>query len=137
MQHSYPFLKHGIDPTFIVIGSKNVAAPGPGASAYSVAKAGLNQLTRVAALEWGVDNIRVNIVHPDCVFDTELWSGGVLEQRAEKYGMTVDDYMSRNVLKTPVKSIEVAGLISSLASPTFAKTTGAQFPIDGGNERVI
>ena len=137
MQHCHPFLKRGLNPTFIAIGTKNVAAPGPGASAYSVAKAGLNQLTRVAALEWGADGIRVNTVHPDCVFDTDLWAGGVLEQRAEKYEMSVEEYMSRNVLKTPVKSAEVAGLIAFMASPNFAKTTGAQIPIDGGNDRVI
>ncbi len=137
MHFSYPFLKLGIDPTFIVVGSKNVAAPGPGAAAYSVAKAGLNQLTRVAALEWGADGIRVNIVHPDCVFDTELWAGGVLEQRAQKYDLTVEEYMARNVLKTPVKSVEVANLITLMAGNTFAKTTGAQIPIDGGNDRVI
>ena len=137
MQCSYPFLKLGIEPAFVVIGTKNVAAPGPGASAYSVAKAGLNQLTRVAALEWGSDGIRVNIVHPDCVFDTDLWAGGVLEQRAKKYEMSVEEYMSRNVLKTPVTSMEVARLITSIAGPTFAKTTGAQIPIDGGNDRVI
>ncbi len=137
MQHSYPFLKLGIEPAFIAIGSKNVAAPGPGASAYSVAKAGTNQLMRVAALEWGSVGIRVNTIHPDCVFDTEIWAGGVLEQRAKKYEMTVEEYMSRNVLKTPVKSSEVACLVSTVASSTFAKTTGAQIPIDGGNDRVI
>jgi rhamnose utilization protein RhaD (predicted bifunctional aldolase and dehydrogenase) len=35
----------------VVIGSKNVAAPGPGAAAYSASKAALTQLARVAALE--------------------------------------------------------------------------------------
>ena len=35
-----------------VIGSKNVEAPGPGASAYSASKAAANQIARVAALEW-------------------------------------------------------------------------------------
>ena len=37
----------------VVIGSKNVPAPGPGAGAYSASKAAMNQLARVAALEWG------------------------------------------------------------------------------------
>ena len=49
----------------VVIGSKNVPAPGPGAAAYSASKAALNQLARVAALEWGRDGIRVNVVHPE------------------------------------------------------------------------
>jgi rhamnose utilization protein RhaD (predicted bifunctional aldolase and dehydrogenase) len=42
-----PYLKQGVDPAVIFIASKNVPAPGPGASAYSVAKAGLTQLARV------------------------------------------------------------------------------------------
>jgi NAD(P)-dependent dehydrogenase (short-subunit alcohol dehydrogenase family) len=137
LRFAIPFLKKGIDPTIIFIGTKNIPAPGPGASAYSVAKAGLNQLMRVAALELGTHNVRVNIVHPDSVFDTAIWAGGVLEARAEKYGLTVQEYMSRNVMKTPVKSVEVANMVVSMAGKTFLKTTGAQITVDGGNERVI
>ena len=137
MRDCIPFLKKGIDPSFIFIGTRNIPAPGPGASAYSVAKAGLNQLMRVAALELGIHNVRVNIVHPDSVFDTAIWAGGILEARAEKYGMTVEEYMARNVMKTPVKSVEVANMVVSMAGTTFIKTTGAQITVDGGNDRVI
>ncbi|MCZ6671657.1 MAG: bifunctional aldolase/short-chain dehydrogenase [Verrucomicrobia bacterium] len=137
LRYGIPFLRHGIDPTIIFIGTKNIPAPGPGASAYSVAKAGLNQLMRVAALELGAEGIRVNIVHPDSVFDTAIWAGGVLEARAEKYGLTVEEYMSRNVMKTPVASLEVANMVASMAGTTFLKTTGAQITVDGGNDRVI
>jgi len=137
LQQSIPFLKFGIDPTFILVGTKNVAAPGPGAAAYSVSKAAANQLMRVAALELGPDAIRINTIHPDCVFDTGLWDEEVLKTRAKKYGMSVEEYKTRNVLKRSVTSTEVARLVSVLAGPTFAKTTGAQIPIDGGNERVI
>jgi NAD(P)-dependent dehydrogenase (short-subunit alcohol dehydrogenase family) len=137
MQASFPFLRRGLDATFIIIGSKNVAAPGPGASAYSVAKAGLNQLMRVAALEWGADSIRVNIIHPDCVYDTNLWSDNVLQERAAHYGMTVEQYKTRNLLRQSVTSTEVGLLAVALAGSPFLKTTGAQLPIDGGNDRVI
>ena len=65
-----------------MVGSKNVPAPGPGAAAYSASKAALTQLARVAALEWGPDRIRVNIVHPNAVFDTGIWTDEVLESRA-------------------------------------------------------
>ena len=54
-----PYLELGIDSAVVIIGSKNVLAPGPGASAYSVAKAGLTQLGRIAALEFGEKGIRV------------------------------------------------------------------------------
>ncbi len=132
-----PYLKHGIDPAVIFIASKNVPAPGPGASAYSVAKAGLTQLARIAAMELAVFGIRVNIVHPDAVFDTGIWTQEVLEGRAKHYGLTVAEYKTKNLLKTEVTSKDVAAMVCAMAGRAFAKTTGAQVPIDGGNERVI
>jgi rhamnose utilization protein RhaD (predicted bifunctional aldolase and dehydrogenase)/NAD(P)-dependent dehydrogenase (short-subunit alcohol dehydrogenase family) len=121
----------------VVIGSKNVPAPGPGAAAYSASKAALTQLARVAALEWGADGIRVNVIHPHGVFDTGLWSAAVLAERARHYGITVEEYRARNVLRTEVTSRDVAELAAEMCGPLFAKTTGAQVPVDGGNERVI
>jgi rhamnose utilization protein RhaD (predicted bifunctional aldolase and dehydrogenase)/NAD(P)-dependent dehydrogenase (short-subunit alcohol dehydrogenase family) len=121
----------------VVIGSKNVPAPGPGAAAYSASKAALNQLARVAALEWGADGIRVNTLHPNAVFDTGIWTEAVLAERAQRYGMTVEQYRTNNVLRTEVSSRDVAELAAEMCGPLFAKTTGAQVPVDGGNERVI
>ncbi len=121
----------------VVIGSKNVAAPGPGASAYSASKAALNQLARVAALEWAADGIRVNLLHPDAVFDTGLWTPELLEERATRYGLTVEEYKRRNLLDTEITSRDVGELAAALVGPLFAKVTGAQIPIDGGSDRVI
>lgn len=121
----------------VVIGSKNVPAPGPGAAAYSASKAALTQLARVAALEWAGSGIRVNTLHPDAVFDTGIWTPEVIAARAKSYGMTVEQYKTKNLLKTEVRSADVAELAAELCGPLFAKTTGAQIPIDGGNERVI
>ena len=138
MRTCHPFLK--LAPRggrVVVIGSKNVPAPGPGASAYSASKAALNQLARIAALEWGADGIRINTVHPNAVFDTGLWTEEVLAQRAKQYAMTVKQYKTNNVLKTQVGSRDVAELAAEMCGPLFAKTTGAQVPVDGGNERVI
>jgi NAD(P)-dependent dehydrogenase (short-subunit alcohol dehydrogenase family) len=132
-----PYLAMGIDAAVIMIASKNVPAPGPGASAYSVAKAGQTQLARVAALELGAFGVRINVIHPNAVFDTALWTSEVLEKRAKHYGMSVEEYKTNNVLKTEVTSKDVAALACAMAGPIFAKTTGAQVPIDGGNERVI
>lgn len=138
MRECHPLLK--LAPRggrVVVIGSKNVPAPGPGAAAYSASKAALNQLARVAALEWGADNIRINSLHPNAVFDTGLWTPEVLAARAKHYGLTVDEYKTNNVLKTEVTSRDVAELTAEMCGSLFAKTTGAQVPVDGGNDRVI
>lgn len=138
MRECYPLLK--LAPRggrVVVIGSKNVAAPGPGAAAYSASKAALTQLARVAALEWGKDGIRVNTLHPNAVFDTGIWTDEVLKARAESYGLSVEEYKRKNILNTEVRSSDVAELAAEMCGPRFAKTTGAQIPIDGGNERVI
>ena len=121
----------------VVVGSKNVPAPGPGAAAYSASKAALTQLARVAALEWGADRIRVNVIHPNAVFDTGLWTEEVLATRAQSYGMSVEAYKRNNVLGVEVSSRDVAELAAELCGPVFARTTGPQIPTDGGNERVI
>jgi len=137
MQEAIPYLKHGLDPAIVIIASKNVPAPGPGAAAYSVAKAGLTQLARVAALELGGDGIRVNVLHPNAVFDTAIWTDDVLHKRAASYGLSVQAYKTNNVLKCEVRSQHVAELACAMAGDLFACTTGAQLPVDGGNERVI
>ena len=137
LQYAIPYLRLGIDPAVVIIASKNVPAPGPGAAAYSVAKAGLTQLGRVAALELAEYGIRVNMLHPNAVFDTAIWTDEVLEKRARHYGLSVQEYKTGNLLKTEVTSRDVAALACAMAGPLFAKTTGAQLPVDGGNERVI
>ena len=138
MRDTHPLLK--LAPRggkVVVVGSKNVPAPGPGAAAYSVSKAALTQLVRVAALEWGADGIRVYALHPNAVFDTGIWSDDVLQQRAASYGLTVDEYKRANVLGVEITSRDVGELAAELCGPAFARTTGAQIAIDGGNERVI
>ena len=137
IQWCLPYLELGFDPAIVIMGSKNVLAPGPGASAYSVAKAGLTQLARVAALELGIKGIRVNVLHPNAVYDTAIWTDEVLKARAKHYGLSVKAYKTNNLLKAEVTSRDVAAMAVAMLGPLFSKVTGAQVPIDGGNERVI
>lgn len=137
LKHTIPFLKRGIDSAIILVGSRNVHAPGAGAASYSCAKAALTQLCRVAALELAPHGVRCNIIHPDAVFDTKLWTQENLQRSAERYHMTVEEYKTRNLLKTEIKSRDVGRMVAAMAGPVFGKTTGAQIPVDGGNDRVI
>lgn len=138
MQAAHPLLR--LSPRggrVVVIGTKNVHAPGPGAAAYSASKAALNQLARVAALEWAKDGIRLNMIHPDAVYDTGLWTEEVLAARAKAYNLTVEQYKARNLLRTEVSSRDVAEMAAEMCGALFAKTTGAQVPVDGGNEKLV
>jgi rhamnose utilization protein RhaD (predicted bifunctional aldolase and dehydrogenase)/NAD(P)-dependent dehydrogenase (short-subunit alcohol dehydrogenase family) len=137
IKYTAPFLKLGVDATIIMVASKNFPAPGKGAAAYSVAKAGQTQLGRIAALELGEFGVRVNTLHPHAVFDTAIWSDEVLASRAKAYNMSVEEYKTNNVLKTEIKSNDVAELVCAMAGKPFAKTTGSQVAIDGGSDRII
>ena len=88
-------------------------------------------------MEWAKDHIRINVVHPDAVFDTGIWSDTVLAARASHYGMSVEQYKHRNLMQVEITSADVAALTAELCGPLFAKTTAAQIPIDGGDVRVI
>lgn len=138
MSKAHPFLKRS--PRYgrvVVNASKNVLAPGAGAAAYSSSKAAVTQLARVAALEWAKDGIRINIVHPDQVFDTGIWTAEVLAARAAHYGLTIEQYKRRNLLGVEINSKYVGEFVANMLGPMFEFITGAQIPIDGGSDRVI
>ena len=92
---------------------------------------------RVAALELGENGIRVNTIHPNAVYDTAIWTDEVLKARAKHYKLSVKEYKTNNVLRVEVTSQDVADLAVSMLGNTYSKITGAQVPIDGGNDRVI
>ena len=71
------------------------------------------------------------------MFNTALWTREVLESRAASYGLSVEDYKKKNVLGIEVTSRDVAELAAEMCGPLFAKTTAAQVPVDGGDDRVI
>ena len=60
--------EQAIGGSLVYVASKNAFAPGAGFGPYSVAKAGLVQLMRIAALEGGPLGVRANAVNPDAIF---------------------------------------------------------------------
>jgi NAD(P)-dependent dehydrogenase (short-subunit alcohol dehydrogenase family) len=92
---------------------------------------------RVLSMEWGEDGIRLNTIHPNAVFDTGMWTEEVLKSRAEQYGLSVEEYKTNNLLGVEINSSDVSELAAEMCGSIFSKTTAAQIPIDGGNERVI
>lgn len=134
----YPVLKHAPKGGRVVFNaSKSAPAPGPGSSSYTVSKMALVQLARLTTLEWSPDKIRVYVVNANGIFDTKIWKDNMAEKRAAHYGMTLDDYRRNNLLKVQIWSRDVGELVADLCGDHFAKTTGFQLPIDGGNARVL
>jgi rhamnose utilization protein RhaD (predicted bifunctional aldolase and dehydrogenase)/NAD(P)-dependent dehydrogenase (short-subunit alcohol dehydrogenase family) len=127
MNKVIPFVKQGIDASIIFVGSRNFKAPGPGASAYSCSKAALTQLCRVAALELAPHKIRVNIVHPDAVFDTKLWTPEALLKSATRYNMTVEEYKTKNLMKVEIKSKDIGNMVSAMASRCLRRSPARRF----------
>ncbi len=127
----------GIGGSLVFVASKNSFSPGADFGAYSVSKAGMVQLMRIAALEGGKSGIRSNAVNPDAVFDnSRLWDSGLREERAAAHGIPPDQledfYASRNILKRRVTTADVAASVEFLLSDRSSRTTGSVMTVDGG-----
>jgi NAD(P)-dependent dehydrogenase (short-subunit alcohol dehydrogenase family) len=130
-------MPQGLGGSLVYVASKNAFGPGAGFGAYSVAKAGVVQLMRIAALEGGPDGIRANAVNPDAVFEgSQLWDGGLREERAAAHGIAPGEleefYRARNLLRRQVTTGDVADAVVFLLGDQSSRTTGAVVPVDGG-----
>lgn len=101
----------------------------PGVLAYCVSKAGLDQLTRCAALELAAKGVRVNAVNPGVVV-TEIHKRGGMN--SEQYTNFLEHSKSTHPLGRVGQAEEIAELIAFLASDRAAWITGVTYAIDGG-----
>lgn len=100
-----------------------------GVLAYCVSKAGIDHLTRCAALEMAPLGVRVNAVNPG-VTVTNLHRRSGMDE--EQYGKFLERSRETHPLGRPGNPDEVASLILYLASDRAAWMTGETIPIDGG-----
>jgi len=101
----------------------------PGVLAYCVSKAGLDQLTRCAALELAPKGVRVNAVNPGVVV-TEIHKRGGMSE--ENYQAFLEHSRTTHPLGRVGDPREIAELVFYLASENAAWITGATYQIDGG-----
>jgi NAD(P)-dependent dehydrogenase (short-subunit alcohol dehydrogenase family) len=104
----------------------------PGVLAYCVSKAGLDQLTRCAALELAAQGVRVNAVNPGVVVTEIHKRGGMTE---EQYDAFLEHSKTTHPLGRVGQAQEVAELIFFLASDRASWITGATYSIDGGRSQ--
>lgn len=101
----------------------------PNVLAYCVSKAGVDQLTRCAALELAPKGVRVNAVNPGVVVTNIHKQGGMAEPAYEKF---LEHSKTTHPLGRVGRPDEVADLIFFLASEKAGWITGATYEIDGG-----
>jgi NAD(P)-dependent dehydrogenase (short-subunit alcohol dehydrogenase family) len=124
------FQRQGTGGQLLFNASKAAFNPGPLMGPYALPKAAVVALMRQYALDYGELGVRSNAVNADRV-PTALFGDGVLASRAKARGLSVEDYLSGNLLHRPVLPQDVAQAFLALA--LSAKTTGAVLPVDGGN----
>ena len=101
----------------------------PGVLAYCVSKAGVDQLTRCAALELAPLGVRVNAVNPGVTVTNLHRRSGMPEAQ---YAAFLERSKTTHPLGRPGNPEEIASLILYLASDRAGWMTGETIPIDGG-----
>ena len=96
---------------------------GPGNTPYNVSKAGVAQLTRCMAADYGAAGIRVNAVCPGYIKTPMVdMLSGQIEQ----------NFINMHLLRRAGQPEEVASVIRFLLSDEASYVTGANIPVDGG-----
>jgi NAD(P)-dependent dehydrogenase (short-subunit alcohol dehydrogenase family) len=101
----------------------------PGVLAYCVSKAGVDHLTRCAAIEMAPLGVRVNAVNPGVTVTNLHRRSGMAEPQ---YAAFLERSKETHPLGRPGQPDEIAALILFLASDLAGWMTGETIPIDGG-----
>ena len=125
MQACYPYLKE-TEGTVINFGSGAGLFGNYGQCAYAASKEGIRGLSRVAATEWGRDNINVNVICP-LAWTTQL----------EGFEKAYPEAFKANVKMPPAGHYgdaekEIGRVCVQLASPDFKYMNGETITLEGG-----
>ncbi len=101
----------------------------PGVLAYCVSKAGVDHLTRCAAIEMAPHGVRVNAVNPGVTVTNLHRRSGMDEER---YAAFLERSKETHPLGRPGQPEDIAAMILFLASDRASWMTGETIPIDGG-----
>lgn len=126
MQAVHPLMVAAGGGSIVNLGSGTGTGGEPKWGGYAAAKEGIRGLSKVAALEWGRDNIRVNVICPFAESD------GVKQWKQ----FAPDDY-AKAVRRVPMKRIgdvrtDVGALVAFLLGADATFITGQTIHVDGG-----
>lgn len=111
--------------SIVTISSLNSRQPAQGYAAYCSAKAGVNALTEVAALELAPRGVRVNAISPGLI-DTPL------TDELKAIPGVQDEFTANTPLGRNGRPDEIAAAAVFLSSPLAEWTTGAVLDVNGG-----
>jgi len=124
-QAFYPLIKKSTYGRIVMVGSRTVFVGTPGMAGYIESKAAVMGLTRVLALELGIEGITVNAVAPRMI---ATWG-----TRANSEEEAFDRMTAMQAIKRRVEPEHVADLVAFLASDDAAMITGQTIVCDGGS----
>ena len=124
-----PAMKRQGGGAIITTGSQLAIAGGAGNSAYIAAKGAILSLTRVMALDFVADGIRVNAIVPGAI-DTPLLARSMGRRTDPEAARAAS--RARHAMGRFGRPEEVADGVLYLASDTASFTTGIALPVDGG-----
>jgi len=126
MQAAYPFLKADGGGSIVNFGSGSGTGGQQSFGAYASAKEAVRGMSKVAALEWGGDNIRVNVVCPFANSDAvQGWSEGF----PDVYQQIVKRIPLRRVGDTHT---DIGAMVAFLVSDDASYLTAQTIHVDGG-----
>jgi 3-oxoacyl-[acyl-carrier protein] reductase len=122
IQHAGRALRDG--GRIIAISTLNTRIHPPGGALYTGAKGALENVTKVAAIEFGRRGITANVVSPGFT-DTGLL-------RATNPGETFQEAMARTALRRLGQPGDIAAVVAFLAGPDSGWISGQNLAADGG-----
>ena len=130
MQACYPHIRSRGGGSIVNFGSVTALDGRSGFAGYVIAKEAIRGLTRIAAKEWGPDNIRVNVICP----------AGLTEGTRE-FGARNPDAFAAGVQTIPLRRVgdpvtDIGHFVAALVNEDMHYLSGATLMLDGG-QRII